>query len=372
MAFFRYIAIVFVFVGGWGESLWARKTNQAVYEEPFDIAAGGAALTRASQEGVLFANPALMPYGGVFHRWLGIQSSVLASREWIDQARGQPQNEACGTAEDGGAGLPQDPGAILDKVQCQPVHFGVLQSLSYLTNNVGVAAFARMEADLTGEKFGPGGLPVLSLGVEGYGGAVASYGMPLARWFSLGVTVKKLYVAEPDISIDIADSSRIERLTNDPQALQNELSYGSGMGYDAGMLLFLQGSNMDFRWAIKADDVGDTQFTGTQPAFKQTLHTGLGLTFHGTTEAIHLSADYRDILGVYEEQIFKRIYAGARLMMRNRFGFAVGYYQGIPTAGVRLDLFFFKIGATVYGREMGDYVGDSQRNLYVVYFGTGF
>lgn len=365
----RGLKIVMVFLTFWIDSqAFARKTNQAVFEEPFDEASGGASLTRASQEGVLFANPALMPYGEVFHHWLGMESAVIASREWIDQARGKPDSSACGASSD----VPADPGAILDKVECQPVHFGFSQTISYLTNNLGLALFARTEADLSGEKFGAGGLPTLNLGMEGYGGAVGSFASQIARWFSWGITVKKLYVAEPNLVLDLSDSSKIEALTKDPKALQNELSYGSGLGYDAGLLFFYQGQNTDWRWAIKADDVGDTKFTGTQEPFKQTLHTGLGLTFHGSTEALHLSLDYRDIQGVYEEQMFKRLYAGAKLMIRNRLGFAAGYYQGIPTVGIRLDLFFFKIGATAYGRELGHYAGENQRNLYVLYFGTGF
>ena len=66
---------------------FARKTNQAVYQDPFDLGAGGASLTRASKDGRVHANPALLPYGGKFHYWGGLSNSVLTNKESVDIAR---------------------------------------------------------------------------------------------------------------------------------------------------------------------------------------------------------------------------------------------------------------------------------------------
>jgi hypothetical protein len=85
-----------------------------------------------------------------------------------------------------------------------------------------------------------------------------------------------------------------------------------------------------------------------------------------------LALDYRDILNSYQDPLFKKIYTGAKLLIRNHIGFATGYYQGIPSFGVRLDLWVIKFGFTAYGRELGDYVGERQRNLYIVYTTLGW
>jgi hypothetical protein len=147
--------------------------------------------------------------------------------------------------------------------------------------------------------------------------------------------------------------------------------YGKGMGQDLGLLFFAQGNAVDFRFALKVDDVGGTALSGIDD-YKQTYHAGLGLTFHGAMEALHLAVDYRDLTGVYDEALFKKVYAGARIMVRNHMAIAAGLYQGYPTYGVRLDLWLMQIGASVYSRELGDYPGEKQRNIYLGYFGFGF
>ncbi len=331
--------------------LFAKKTNQAVYEEPFDLAAGGASLTRASQEGILYANPALLPLGGAFVRWIGFELGLLGGSRSTD-------------------------GNLLPEVDVSnplevKAHVGQSFSLSFLSRNIGFSLFDRIELDLEGQKYGDGGLPAVEFEVEAYAGAVACYAIRPLRWLSLGVTAKYLYVAEPVIQVPIADTERIQQLSQDPEALQELASIGTGIGADIGSLIFLQGKFFDFSFATKVDDVGDTQLDGRQP-FKQTIHAGMGFAFHGSTEVLHLAVDYRDIQNVYEERLFKKVYVGARLLVRQMVGVAAGYYQGIPTVGLRLDLVLLKAGLTVYGRELGDYPGEKQRNLYYFYTGMGF
>jgi len=341
---------------GWSTELLARKTNQSVYEEPFDLAAGGASLTRASQEGVMFANPALMPWGKKFHRWFGTQTTAIINREAKELAQS-------------GA---KDSSKILDKALDVQIHPGMLHSTSWITNNFGIGAFARVEPDIETKEFGDSGLPALHVSGEVYAGGVMSLAGTLGSWLSLGTTIKALRVSEPDLEVALTDETRIKELQSDSSTLSDEVALSSGTGFDLGSLIFLQGSSLDFRLAVKAEDLGNTKFVGNQAPFKQTLHGGMGLTFHGSTEALHLSLDYRDVSGAYEEKPFKKVYAGAKLLLRNYVGLAAGLYQGIPSAGIRADLLLLKIGFTAYGREMGTYVGERQRNLYLVYVGLGF
>lgn len=352
------IAIYIFFYILFSEKLYARKTNQSVYEEPFDLAGGGASLTRASQEGVMFANPALMPYGGKFHRWFGSQFSVLTTRRSIDFARNLTK----------GGGDNNSSSDMVDTVFQYPIHFGALSSISWITNNFGLGVFARLEPDFEGREYKYSGVPSVNFSMEAYGGIVTSFATQTTDWFSIGITPKYLYVAEPDLEVQLTDSDRLSELSNNPE---KAASYGKGVGADIGSLFFFQGDFFDYRIAIKVDDVGDTKFTGTQSPFKQTIHTGMGITFHGNVEALHLSIDYRDVQGVYEEKLFKRLYLGAKFLVRNHFGVATGLYQGIPAIGIRLDLFVMTVGLTAYGREMGDYINDKQRNIYIAYLGFG-
>lgn len=337
------------------QELEAGKTNEAIYQAPFDLAAGGASLTRASQEGIVFSNPALLTLGGAKVRWFGTQVGAIAD-----------QNLAKAIS---GSGLETD--NMADLLLDRSYHVGQSLSLSFLNQNFAVAVFDRIELDYEGQRYSDGGLPAIEIGVEAYGGALFSVASRPRPWLSLGASLKYLIAAEPQLSIPLADQDELAQVLSNPARLQEELEYGEGIGLDVGSLLFFQGRRVDYSFALKVDDVADTALSSRSP-FYQTINAGVGLAFHGRTEVLHLSLDYRDILDVYEERPFKKIYLGARLLIRQRLGLATGLYQGIPTAGVTLDLHFLKLGLTAYGRELGQYPGEKQRNLYYGYLAFGF
>lgn len=355
----KYINLLMLFIAFicFSKNSFAKKTNQAIYVEPFDLAAGGANLTRASQIGVMYANPALMAFPKKFHRWFGGQFSLISNRESIDMLRNATSGDGLGDSDE-----------IVDTAFDTPIHLGMMSTFSWVTRNFGVSILGRFEPDIEGKEYGVSGLPAINFSAEAYGAVAFSFATQVTRWMSIGVTPKYLAVAEPDIEIGLTDEAAIERIAEDPESFA---SYGRGTAIDVGCLIFLQGKHLDFRLALKVDDLGDTKFSGTSDPFLQTIHAGMSLTLHGTTEALHLSVDYRDIQGVYEEKTFKRLYMGAKFLVQNHIGLAAGLYQGIPSVGVRLDLFIVNIGLTAYGREMGNYIGEKQRNLYVAYIGFG-
>ncbi len=338
---------------------FAKKGSEPLYTEPFDLAAGGTCLTRASQEGILFANPALLPLGGAWIRWFGIEMGTISDKDSASQGR------------KGLSGL--DSTQIINQLFSRSLHLGQTFSLSFLNKNVGISAFDRIELDLEGSRYDASGLPAINLGVEAYAGGVLSAALQPVPWLSLGLTGKYIGLAEPDISLPIADPAAVQANIADPNALRQQVKYGLGTGADFGALFFAQGHTLDLSLALKLDDVGGTHLTGGADKIPQSAHVGLGLALHGNTSVLHLSLEHRDVLGVYErEPRFKKIYLGSRLMFRKLFGVAAGLYQGVPTFGIRSDLWFWKIGLTYYGREMGDYPGDKQRNLIMSYTTLGF
>ena len=48
-------------------------TNLPAYVHPFDLAGGGSIMTRATRDGILFANPAELPVAGIGFRWFGVK-----------------------------------------------------------------------------------------------------------------------------------------------------------------------------------------------------------------------------------------------------------------------------------------------------------
>lgn len=341
--------------------LFAKNSSELVYTEPFDLAAGGTTLTRASQEGIVFANPALLPLGAATIRWVGLETAFMVDRD---------------LAENGVSSLqaPADTGnsAFVEDLFSRSIHFGQSLSLSLLNKNFAITVFDRLEVDIEGNRYDNGGLPQINFSGEAYAGAMATAAIQPTRWFSIGVTGKYLYMGEPDIQIPVTDTERIEALADDPSSLRDELQYGKGIGADLGMLFLHQTSYIDLSLGLKVEDALGTKLSNHQETLPQTFNAGLGLAIHGTTNVLHLSADYRDIGNAYDEKTFKKIYLGARLMLFQTLGLAVGLYQGIPTFGVRFDAFFIKLGITAYGRELGTYPGDKQRNMVSVYTSIGF
>jgi hypothetical protein len=349
------------FLGAAGP-LWGKSSNELLYTEPFDLAAGGTTLTRASQEGIVFANPALLPLGGAWIRWVGFQAGFILDRDLAQSAQSGSLGGATGSGESD----------FVDELFSRSLHLGQTATLSFLNQNFAISVFDRVEVDIAGERFGDDGLPSVNFAVEAYGGVLTSYALRPVRWFSLGLTAKHLYASEPEIKVPLTDQEKIRQLSSDTSALRDQIALNQGTGSDLGMLFLWQGHHLDLSMGLKIEDLGGTRFTGDQDSFPQTYNVGLGLALHGTKEVLHLSLDYRDITNAYEEKAFKKLYLGARFMLRNMLGVACGLYQGIPTAGLRLDLLLFKLGVTAYGRELGTYPGDRQRNMVMIYTSLGF
>jgi len=360
----------------------AKKTVEPVYQDPFDLAAGGASLTRASKEGTLFSNPALLHLASGFIRWIGSSTTLTLNKESVNTARKFLPKSAGGS---GGASSSNSSTTdssttnssteIVNDVLKNPVRVGWGEAISLLTRRVGGAFFSRFELDLGAHEYGPAGLPQIELQTESYNGFALGAPVPTPlSWLIFGVTAKYIMASEEYVSADLVDQTQVTKYS-DPKMAKSLYSQNSGVGLDAAALLFFQGSSLDLTMAAKADDIGDTQLSGDSSGpkqLKQVTSAGLGLTLHTGADAIHLAADYRDIGNAYKQPLFKRIYAGTKVTLRQHLGVAAGFYQGYPSMGAEVDLFFLRLALTAYTRELGDHPGVAPRRMYMFSLSTGF
>lgn len=348
------------------------QANQSVYEEPFDLAAGGAALTWPSQEALLYINPAAMPVGDGYLRWLGTQFSLYSAKESVQLVQDlyNAGTSSGGSSSGSGNGSSGSVAEIASQVLTTPLYAGVASTVSYIYKNMGFSKLYRGEVDLEGKVIGATGLPEFTLRAKFIDGYFVGLALRPLSWLSLGVAVKYFSsYLEVDKTYAITDIETMATDFADPSSLKP----GTGTGADAGVLLFFQGHSFDTRIALKANDIGDTRISGdsNQDLIGQ-YHAGIGFTIHGDVEAWHFALDYRDITNVLNEPLFKRVFAGTKLMVRRHFGLAAGLYQGRPSYGLRFDAFLFQLGATAYSREQGDYPGEKVRNTYLVNIAFGF
>lgn len=333
--------------------------NQGIYEEPFDLAAGGAGLTWPSADALLYTNPAAMPIGDGYLRWVGTQFSLYSARESV--ALVQELRDSVGSP---------DAADIASKVLTTPIYAGLATTGSYIYKNMGFSTLYRGEVDLEGRKIGANGLPEFTLRAKVINAYFVGFSLRPLSWLSLGIAAKYFSsYLEIDKTYSITAAQQMVEDFADPSALEP----GQGYGADAGVLLFFQGQNFDTRVALKANDIGGTKISGANNAdLLAQYHAGLGFTIHGDVEAWHFAVDYRDITNVRNDPLFKRVFAGTKVMFRNHFGLAAGLYQGRPSYGLRFDAFLFQLGATAFTRELGDYPGENLRNTYLINIAFGF
>ena len=340
------------------------RGSAPLYEDPFDIAAGGSSLTRASQAGMIFSNPALIPYGTGFHRWLGNETSLIIGKDSVDFAKSLSSGSGSGEAGNS---------EFINTVLTTPIHAGVLNNFSYINRFFGFSVFNRGEFDVSAKRYGDTGLPVLRFRSESYQGlGISSASLLLGQMLSVGATAKFIYAGEPDIEIELTDQQAISDLQS-ASGLKSLVAMNTGYGYDAGLVFFKQGSRSDYRLALKIDDVGGSKMSGdaSLKELKQMYHAGLSYTWHNSVDSLHLSADYRDVKAVSGDGLFKRVRFGAKLLLRHHIGISAGYYDGWPSYGLEVDAWLVRLTAAYYKREMGAKPGLDSRAVYLAGFSMG-
>ena len=362
------LALYFVFWGFLTVTDVFARGSAPVYEDHFDIAAGGASLTRASQGGMIFSNPALIPHGPGFHRWWGNESTLIMGKDSVDFAKTLQKNNSSSSGT-----TAEKQVQFIEQVMKTPLHAGLLNNFAYINRFFGISSFNRGEFDIQAKKYGDTGLPAIRFRAESYQGfGVSAATMALTQVLSIGTTAKYIYAGEPDLAIDLTDQESIAKLQS-TSGLKSLISMNSGIGYDAGMLIFIQGYNSDYRLALKADDIGGTKLKGDADLkeLKQTYSVGLGYTLHNAVDAIHLSLDYRDIGKSYGEELFRRVRLGGKVLLRKHLGISAGYYDGWPSYGLELDLWLVRLTASYYTRELGAKPGIDPRPVYALGFTMG-
>lgn len=344
------------------------KGSAPIYEDPFDMGSGGASLTRASQAGMIFSNPALMPYGPGFHRWFGNETNLIVGKDSVDFANSLKSGNSSSSSDQ------SSQVQFINKVLSSPIHAGVLNNFSYINRFMGLSIFNRGEVDISAKKYGDTGLPLIRFRAENYQGLGASFAsMALTRALSVGATAKYIYAGEPDLAIELTDQEAVKNLQT-PSGLKSLISMNTGVGYDLGMLLFIQGFNKDYRLALKVDDFGGTKLKGdgTLTELKQIYNLGLGYTLHNASDAIHFSLDYRDIKNAYQEEMFKRVRMGAKVIFGRFVAIGAGYYDGWPSYAVELDAWIIRLTGSYYTREFGTKPGLDPRPIYALGFTMGW
>lgn len=322
-------------------------------QSPFDLASGGATLTRASLDSVLYANPGLAPLGPGFFRWLfartalhlGAQPQSLVSK--LARKRSLDTNDVTSASK-------------------ANVHIGADFTAGAITTNVSGAGFTTLRTDIDGKGLDETGIPKIETFGAAYTGVVFGVGKAIGDVAAVGATFKGLYGAESGLSLsrdDLADKNAARA-----KALQS-VKRGSGFGQDIGVVLQKRTKGFDLRLAGTVDDVTGTRITNL-PTWKRTINAGAGFTLHTKASAFHCGYDLRDLSRAYGEPTKHRTYMGCKLLLGNYVALGGGLGQGLPAYGVLFNVLFTRLELGMYGRQLGTTFGTKPRKIY--YLSLGF
>lgn len=344
-----------------GLSAQPLRKSAPLYENPFDLSAGGASLTRSTQEGVFFSNPSLPALGAGFLRWIYGRTAIHFGADAIDLGREIYQKKKAGT-------LKVD-STLVEKLLKTPVHIGNDFALGFVTAFGGLSAFQTLRTDVEGRQFGSQGLPEVRTRADAALGLAALAAIPVGDRLAVGTSVKPTYAAETSETIALSDfsGSGAKQMLGDIKA---NTRYGLGVSVGVGTTLQFRTSNFDLRIAATADDVGQTKFSSGVSPWKQTVNAGIGIIPHTRGSAIHCAADLRDLQRAYGEHWTRRFRAGCKVLIASRIGVGGGYYQGWPSYGIVANLVLLRLEAGSYTREFGSEAGTRGRRVY--FLATGF
>lgn len=353
------IAIFMSSAQGFAETL---RRSALLYENPFDLSAGGASLTRSTQEGVLFSNPSLPALGPGILRWIYSRTSIHFGADAIDLAKSSYEKKKAGNLK-----VDSD---LIESILKTPIHIGNDLNLGFITAFAGIGIFQCSRTDIQGRQYGSVGLPEVRTRAEAAAGLATFAALPVGDNVAVGVSLKPLYAAESFENVSLSDfsGSGTRQLLSD---LKNNTQFGLGVSAGFGATAQFRSVNFDLRLAATIDDVGQTKFNNSavQP-WKQITNLGVGLIPHTRSSAVHCAFDLRDIEGKYGEHWTRRSRAGCKILFRSRVGIGAGYYQGWPSYGVVLNLIFLRLEAGSYTREFGSEAGTNGRRVY--FLATGF
>jgi hypothetical protein len=336
------------------------RTNEPIYQNPFDMASGGASLTRSTQDGVMFANPSLPAFGRGIFRWFFLRTGLHLGADTVDLAFGIARNK----------GKVADPAALVQKAIKTPIFAGFDFSLGTITRYAGLGVFVSSRVDLAGRQFGSAGLPEIRARGYGYGGAVVTNSGFVGDWLALGYAIRYQGNGELYKTIGLVDMMSGSGGSDLGKQLRDAARYGYGMGLDLGSTFQYRTKSFDLRWATTVNDVGQTKFTGNLRPWKQTVNTGVGAIYHTRSNALQCAFDLRDVLEVYGEHWTRRSYMGCKALLEQRVGVGAGLYQGWMAYGAVVSLLFLRVEAGTYTKEMGTQVGTDPRRVYFVALGS--
>ena len=338
--------------------LQARSLSEPLYVEPFDRGAGSTVLTRASREGMMYGNPALISLGSPWIRWFGLQSTMKARGNTPKLTELYNQNKA---------NFEGDAADLVDFADAVDIGVGPEVSFSFLNEYFSVNSFVDLSTYFKYEAFGKVGIPGSRAILEALGAFSTSLSYAPARWLSLGLTYSKVGGIYRDLVITPLNSSEAIETFEDLE------SFGTGDALTGGLLLISRGYTFDYSLGIVAKNIGGLKFSDdTHPSFPATIDAGLGFAIHTKGSVIDWSLELEDVIQATPYPLSERLKFGVRFLAWQHIGLALGYRYRTPTAAITVDAYLLKLTIGTSTQRVGLGENSLLRSEYTLTLTTGY
>ncbi|WP_141735331.1 conjugal transfer protein TraF [Oligoflexus tunisiensis] len=172
----------------------------------------------------------------------------------------------------------------------------------------------------------------------------------------VGVTGKYIMRNEASVDVGVLDSSNIsdQLNSNDAEISRNGVGVDIGLMYDPG--------KSPWRFGLHVENAGTTKLAAAESGVSsrrlpQIVTFGTAFDLTTRMSSMLIQADFRDVGGAVEKDVFKRLHLGSELQFARIFGFMGGLNQGYPTAGLFLNLYVMRFDIGAYTEEVGSSAG---------------
>ena len=341
-----------------------------IYTDAFDQAGGSANITNSAQEGILTSNPALLGVGNRAIRWAGLSTTYSIGKKSTDIIKSYSDLEKNATKNE------VDSAKFIGILQKNPVHIGITQTLSLVSNWGGVLLLGKTHPDLKIWKYGhptePTGLPSAYLQTQTLGAGVVGFTLPTVFSFlHLGVSVKHIASSSITKSLDLSSTDVEAAQTEFTESATTSLNRGTGA--DLGSIISLYGTNVDLMVASTVSNVGGLKLVSPDSVttIEQSQNIGASITIHNDSSSLSLSAQLKDIHKTADTEYYKRLSLGTKLTLFSFLGIATGLHDGSPTYGITLNPPFIRISATTLTKEYLSSPGLDRRQIYLLSLSFG-
>jgi hypothetical protein len=172
----------------------------------------------------------------------------------------------------------------------------------------------------------------------------------------IGATAKYIMRNEATLDVSALDSSNIsdQLSANDVEVSRNGIGLDLGVMYDA--------DRTPWRFGLHVENLGSTKLAAAESGVSskrlpQIVTFGTAYDLTTKMSSLVLQADFRDVGGVVEKDVYKRLHIGSELQFARVFGFMGGLNQGYPTVGLFLNLYVVRFDIGAYTEEVGSTAG---------------